>query len=102
MTYVHVVVISMLMSMLLIFHVLISFLLGFQVTQSNPMVGIDGRFGLLKRLGKALRAHPEYFGKELHRPGNIVDYLMPHVVDKKVCTHKTEPTVCVCVSVTCM
>lgn len=60
------------------------------------MVGLDGRFGLLKRLGRALRAHPEYFGKELHRPGNIVDYLMPHVVDKKV---RGLMVMCVCVGV---
>jgi hypothetical protein len=26
----------------------------------------------------------EYFGKELCRPGNMVDYVMKHVVDKKV------------------
>jgi len=49
---------------------------GFQITESNPMVGLEGRHGLLRRLSKALKEHPEYFGEEVHRPGNIVDYLI--------------------------
>lgn len=50
----------------------------FQVSNSNPMVGLDGRFKLLHRLARALNSHPEYFGREVCRPGNLVDYLMKY------------------------
>lgn len=49
---------------------------GLQVSKSNPMVGLEGRFGLLQRLGSALEAHPEFFGAEMPRPGNVVDYIL--------------------------
>ncbi|PCH44372.1 DUF1688-domain-containing protein [Wolfiporia cocos MD-104 SS10] len=45
-----------------------------QVTESNPMVGIEGRTSLLINLSKALRASPKYFGVAA-RPGNLVDFL---------------------------
>ncbi|KAF5323038.1 hypothetical protein D9611_009392 [Ephemerocybe angulata] len=49
-----------------------------QVTEENPMVGIDGRTALLYKLGEALKASPEYFGKD-GRPGNLVDFLQAHL-----------------------
>ncbi|ETO10243.1 hypothetical protein RFI_27134, partial [Reticulomyxa filosa] len=70
---------------------------GFQVSKSNPMVGLEGRAGLLKRLAKALEKFPQYFGYEghiphqnlqkkkniifynnikVHRPGHLLDYLL--------------------------
>ncbi|PPQ86185.1 hypothetical protein CVT25_006928 [Psilocybe cyanescens] len=45
-----------------------------QVSDSNPMVGIEGRASLLSNLGKALKASPEFFGTD-GRPGNIIDFL---------------------------
>lgn len=48
---------------------------GFQVADDNPLVGIDGRVGLLNALGRALEAHPVLFGKAEPRPGNLYDYL---------------------------
>ncbi|CAA7270085.1 unnamed protein product [Cyclocybe aegerita] len=45
-----------------------------QVSESNPMVGIEGRSSLLFNLSKALRASPEFFGK-VGRPGNLIDFL---------------------------
>ncbi|TFK21004.1 DUF1688-domain-containing protein [Coprinopsis marcescibilis] len=45
-----------------------------QVSEQNPMVGVDGRANLLSSLGTALKANPEFFGKD-GRPGNIVDFL---------------------------
>jgi hypothetical protein len=62
---------------------------GFQVKEdSNPLVGTEGRAALLRRLGKALEEHPEFFssrlaskgadedgGPESFRPGYLVDYL---------------------------
>ena len=51
---------------------------GFQVNDNNFMVGLKGRYELLKRLGDALKQHTEYFGAELHRPGNVLDYILQH------------------------
>jgi GTP cyclohydrolase II len=56
---------------------------GFQVTKSNPMIGLKGRVQLLKDLGTALDANPEYFGAEVARPGNVLDYVLKHCDDKK-------------------
>lgn len=49
---------------------------GFQVSEHNPMIGLEGRWRLLRSLGKALEAHPEFFGAEAPRPGNVVDYVL--------------------------
>jgi len=45
----------------------------FQVTASNPLVGVEGRLALLKNLGKTVAEKKELF--PLGRPGSIVDYL---------------------------
>lgn len=58
---------------------------GFQVSaEGNPMIGLEGRYGLLQRLATALEQQPEFFGKEVCRPGNLVDYVIAHVKDNKV------------------
>ena len=44
---------------------------GFQVSASNPMLGIDGRTELLKSLGKSLLNYPKIFGHH-GRPGALV------------------------------
>lgn len=53
---------------------------GFQVDeQKNPLLGLEGRCDLLRRLGQALKAHPEYFrnsDSDVLRPGNMVDVLL--------------------------
>jgi GTP cyclohydrolase II len=49
---------------------------GFQLSTHNPMVGLEGRFAILQRMGVALEAHPEFFGTEVPRPGNLVDYVL--------------------------
>jgi len=49
---------------------------GFQVSQQNPLVGVEGRLQLLQRLGKSLQASPHLFGRENPRPGNLVNYLL--------------------------
>lgn len=46
---------------------------GMQVSDSNPMSGLDGRAGLLIRLGTALQ-NPEIFGRD-GRPGNMIGTL---------------------------
>lgn len=56
----------------------------FQVSEKNPLVGLDGRAGLLRSLGGALRAKPEYFGAENPRVGNLVDALVREAGDARV------------------
>lgn len=58
---------------------------GFQVDPAeNPMTGLEGRYKLLRRLAKALDSHPEFFGAEAPRPGNLVDYVLKHKVGSNV------------------
>jgi hypothetical protein len=53
----------------------------FQVTTSNPLVGIDGRIGLVRALGDALVAAPEIFPGE--RPGGLLDHLQWISIEKR-------------------
>lgn len=46
----------------------------FQVGPGNPLVGIDGRAALIRRLGAAMADRPEIFGPE-GRPGALLDAL---------------------------
>ncbi|OAX82426.1 hypothetical protein ACJ72_03222 [Emergomyces africanus] len=48
---------------------------GFQVSDSNPMLGVDSRAILLKSLGKSLLSHSDIFGEQ-GRPGNLVDHMV--------------------------
>ncbi|MFM1987861.1 MAG: hypothetical protein RJA99_818 [Pseudomonadota bacterium] len=48
----------------------------FQVCATNPLVGLDGRVALLRRLGEALAARPDAFGAD-GRPGGLFDALRP-------------------------
>ncbi|MBJ8343527.1 URC4/urg3 family protein [Antrihabitans sp. YC2-6] len=47
----------------------------FQIGPSNPLVGLEGRVQLLRRLGDALAAQPEVFGPH-GRPGGLFDVLV--------------------------
>ncbi|MFC9838182.1 URC4/urg3 family protein [Rhodococcus sp. NPDC127530] len=47
----------------------------FQAGPSNPLVGLEGRVLLLRRLGDALAARPEVFGQH-GRPGGLFDLLV--------------------------
>lgn len=52
---------------------------GFQVSPSNPLVGLDGRLGLLNRLGNAMAERPDVFAApDGLRPGGLVDFLLKH------------------------
>lgn len=42
-----------------------------QVSETNLMVGLEGRASLLINLSKALKAKPEYFGLD-GRPGHLI------------------------------
>jgi len=48
---------------------------GFQVSDSNPLVGVEGRLQLLRSLGEAIELKPDYFGESCPRPGGLWDYL---------------------------
>jgi hypothetical protein len=49
---------------------------GFQVTETNPLVGLDGRTALLRRLGAQVLARPDLFASESRpRPGGLYDVL---------------------------
>lgn len=47
----------------------------FQVSEANPLLGLDGRLALLHRLGEALERRPELFGGDAPRVGNLFDAL---------------------------
>lgn len=49
---------------------------GFQVSEHNPLVGLEGRLQLMQQLGQALRQSPDLFGVDQPRPGYLVDYLV--------------------------
>ena len=44
----------------------------FQADDANPLIGLDGRMTILRRLGGALSAAPEVFGPD-GRPGGLLD-----------------------------
>jgi hypothetical protein len=46
-----------------------------QVSPVNPLAGLSGRAGLLRRLGRALRAAPDLFGPGRPRAGHLLDHL---------------------------
>jgi hypothetical protein len=48
----------------------------FQVSVTNPLVGVTGRVQLMQRLGQVLTQSPQLFGADQPRPGHLVDYLM--------------------------
>jgi hypothetical protein len=49
----------------------------FQVTENNPLVGLESRAVLLRRLGEALREQPEVFGEDEPRPSGMFDMMIP-------------------------
>jgi hypothetical protein len=48
----------------------------FQVSENNPLVGIESRAVLLRRLGEAMAEQPEVFGEE-GRPSGLFDTIIP-------------------------
>jgi hypothetical protein len=48
----------------------------FQVRDNNPLVGLEGRAILLRRLGESMAEQPEVFGDEVQRPGGIFDMII--------------------------
>jgi hypothetical protein len=51
--------------------------LGFQVSDDNPLVGLEGRVALLHRLGAVVSASPGVFARQdAARPGGLFDHLL--------------------------
>jgi hypothetical protein len=49
---------------------------GFQVTDANPLVGLEGRAELLRALGRLAASHPDIFARnDTPRPGGFFDHL---------------------------
>jgi hypothetical protein len=53
----------------------------FQVSDDNPLAGVDGRIGLVRSLGDALLAAPEVFPAD--RPGGLLDHLQWIAIEKR-------------------
>ncbi|MGV7216153.1 URC4/urg3 family protein [Bradyrhizobium sp. UFLA05-112] len=55
---------------------------GFQVTDSNPLLGLEGRTDLLRRLGRLVASRPQIFGMhDRPRPGGLFDHLAAKAID---------------------
>ncbi len=49
---------------------------GFQVSDDNPLVGLEGRAALLNRLGRVVATNPDIFGQvDDPRPGGLFDVI---------------------------
>lgn len=58
---------------------------GFQVSAENPLVGLEGRADLLRRLGQLLFSKKEIFGlNDTPRPGGLFDHLMALAKDNAI------------------
>lgn len=56
---------------------------GFQVSDLNPLVGLEGRAALLRRLGRQCLARPDLFELEdTPRPGGLADVLFEQMDDR--------------------
>jgi len=63
----------------------------FQVSDSNPIVGLEGRAALLRRLGVALRAQPHLF-TSIGQPGHLFDALTHHPHAPRLRHHHPAPS----------
>jgi hypothetical protein len=62
----------------------------FQVDAGNPLLGVEGRVALLRRLGETVAAAPEVFARtDAARPGGLLDYLRADAASGSI----TAPTV---------
>jgi hypothetical protein len=56
---------------------------GFQVSDANPLVGLEGRTSLLRRLGEVVTEQASIFGRhDKPRPGGLYDALVGGATDK--------------------
>ena len=57
---------------------------GLQVSDANPLVGLEGRVDLLRGLGRLVTSKPEVFGRnDRPRPGGLFDHLAMQADDRQ-------------------
>jgi hypothetical protein len=56
----------------------------FQVDSGNPLIGVEQRSALLRRLGHALADRADLFAREGARPGNLIDYWRNVARDRRI------------------
>jgi hypothetical protein len=67
---------------------------GFQASGSNPLVGIDGRADLLRRLGALIASKPDIFGRNgTSRPGGLFDHFAALAQDGEIGGEISAPTI---------
>lgn len=55
---------------------------GFQATDANPLLGLEGRADLLHRLGRLLAGRPQVFAlHDAPRPGGLFDHLAANAIN---------------------
>jgi hypothetical protein len=52
----------------------------YQLSDTNEMIGLEGRLKKLQNLAASLEEHPHFFGEECPRPGNLADYVLSKCV----------------------
>jgi hypothetical protein len=58
---------------------------GLQISDSNPLVGLEGRIDLCRRLGALVASKPEVFGRlDAPRPGSLFDRLAMLADDRQL------------------
>jgi len=58
---------------------------GFQVSDGNPLVGLEGRAALLNRLGRVVATNPDIFGQvDDPRPGGLFDVIAATAEDGSI------------------
>ncbi|NBJ11765.1 DUF1688 family protein [Microvirga arsenatis] len=58
---------------------------GFQVSDGNPLVGLEGRAALLNRLGRVVATNPDIFGQvDDPRPGGLFDVIAATTEDDRI------------------
>lgn len=57
----------------------------FQASDANPLLGLEGRTDLLRRLGKLVAERAEIFGlQDTPRPGGLFDHIVAQAADGKI------------------
>ncbi|MGA7935506.1 MAG: DUF1688 family protein, partial [Kovacikia sp.] len=57
---------------------------GFQVSPTNPLVGLSGRVSILNQLGHTLSRHPHLFGSQTLRPGYLINFLLEQTQNQQL------------------
>jgi len=56
---------------------------GFQIQGENKIVGLEGRFQIIKRLGEVMRNSSDVFSEKNPRPGHLLDFVSSKADSKR-------------------